>query len=157
MNNIISIEELLTHEIQETSNDLNEHLRGCYFDHIPEFCLSAKLKNPKKPKIIIKVYKECYYDERRFWRLSLVEYKRAPVMIIQNAGREGDDHYKRFIINLPLYKEMIIYLYTIVDFDQYFDIDKEESFKQVDTKKPFAELTEFRGGDLFGAFEKSDW
>ena len=35
-------------------------------------------------------------------------------MIIQNAGREGDDYCKRFITDFELYEKMIKYIETLL-------------------------------------------
>ena len=47
----------------------------------------------------ILVMREIVDDHRRFWRLAVVRLDGEPVMVIQNAGREGDDHKDRFVVS----------------------------------------------------------
>ncbi|MFC5412197.1 hypothetical protein ACFPMF_22925 [Larkinella bovis] len=97
---------------EREDNDLSV-LVGYYFNHIPE--LSSFLELDKQitadcQQVIIKYYKDHYFDNRRIWRLASVWYDQFPVMIIQNAGLEGEEHHRRFITDLPRYHQLIDYL-----------------------------------------------
>lgn len=64
-----------------------------------------------------RIDKRVYYylniDHRRYVELASIWFDGKPVMITQNAGREGDDHKERFITDLPLYMELLKYLMEI--------------------------------------------
>lgn len=102
-------------------------LFGCYFNHMPEIAddywriAAAKIKNHR---LEIRYYKDHSYDGRRIWRLASVWLDGEPFMIIQNAGREGDDHHARFITDTERYKEAVAYVKSIVppDFAELPDV-----------------------------------
>ena len=82
-----------------TSNNLNDLIVGSYshFPEIVEFNCGYWFDDYIQTDIEIRIYKNYDFDGRRFWRLQSVYYKNNPVMITQNAGREGDDHNQRYI------------------------------------------------------------
>jgi hypothetical protein len=90
---------------QEVSHDIE-----CYFDHVKEIELSLDLRYRKSPRIETRFVKHFNFDERRFWRLATVWFDGKPVIVIQNAGREGDDWSKRFITDADAYKGMLVHL-----------------------------------------------
>jgi hypothetical protein len=57
------------------------------------------------------------YDYRRYWELTTVWFDGQPVMIVQNAGREGDDYHERFITDPHAYADMVGYLRTLLPAD----------------------------------------
>lgn len=99
----------------EVSND-PYRLVVCHTSHLPEVPQLRKsncfIKNLEKqtPDFEIRYLKTFMFDERRSWLLATVWYKSLPVMIIQNAGREGEDHAARYITNSFLFKEMVMYI-----------------------------------------------
>ena len=89
-------------------------LCGFYYNHIPEvgdYVLDVLPEHNKL--VVVRVLKEHHIDARRFWRLATVWYDGVPVMVVQNAGREGDDHHARFITDVDQYTKMIGYLWSI--------------------------------------------
>lgn len=80
-------------------------LIGSYYDHVPEVAheswqyMSVDLS---KTGIEVRIHCHSNYDFRRFWRLASVWLDGSPVMVIQNAGREGDDSHKRFVTDRDL-------------------------------------------------------
>lgn len=107
--------ELYALEPKETWTDISV-LVGCYYNHVPElgdFWQYLRLENNKR--VLLKVYGHIVHDTRRFWLLAGVFFDEKPVMIIQNAGREGDDHHRRFVTHPETYFEMVKYLATIAD------------------------------------------
>jgi hypothetical protein len=144
--------DLYNREPELIDNDINI-LRGCYYNHIPEIDETMcqffdKESVAKNNRIKIKIYKDFNFDGRRFWRLASIWLDDKPVMIIQNAGREGDDHEERFITNKELYVEMIKFIQTLVpsQFDEIPDI--------VDENDDIIGLDEFYGNKLDGHFER---
>lgn len=123
-------------------------LKGYYYDFLPEIddeLYSVKPEDNKRLKI--KVLKEFDFDGRRFWRLQTLWIDDKPVMIMQNAGREGDDHRERFITNKELYKEVVNYVRELIgDNSNVFD-------DFVDENEPRNYL-EFYGNHLNGYFER---
>lgn len=89
-------------------------LTGCYYNHIPELetltNYNVQIDSKKNKRIEIRYYKDFDFDGRRFWRLASVWLDGEPVMIIQNAGREGDDHHRRFITDPDRFNEMLGYI-----------------------------------------------
>lgn len=73
-------------------------------------------------------------------------------MVIQNAGREGDDHRFKFVTNAEQYAKMVGYLVGLSP----LDMNGEDS-KLIDPEKDDIELTHFYGHYLNGNFEKSHW
>lgn len=83
-------------------------LRGCYYNHIPEAGDFAQLAD--RPRVQVRVVGYVNINGRRYWRLATVWFDDKPVMVIQNGGREGDDHSKRFVTDAALLREMADYL-----------------------------------------------
>jgi hypothetical protein len=120
-------------------------LKGFHYNHLPE--IDEELWGLKNDKIEIKYYKNHCFDGRRVWILASVWYEGKPVMIIQNAGREGDDHSKRFITDKETYIEMVNYIKTLIlpVFSEKEDVyDKEEEIEGLDS---------FYGYSLNGHFD----
>lgn len=103
---------------------LESYLIGCYYNHIKEtgipwnVCYNSEVKSITETintRIIIKVHCHFKRDFRRFWRLSSVWYRDNegilhPFMIVQNAGREGDDDFHRFITDGKYFEKACNYL-----------------------------------------------
>jgi hypothetical protein len=82
--------------------------------HVPEINFyRADPNGDRNTRVSIRVIREVNFDHRRFWRLATVWLDDQPVMVIQNAGREGDDHYDRFVTNGAAYVRMVEYLRTL--------------------------------------------
>lgn len=129
--------ELYAREPEKTDRDI-EILVGFRYNHIKEIdnldYYGTKLDTEKNDRIEIKYYKDFNFDGRRFWRLASVWFDDKPIMTIQNAGREGDDSYRRIITDAPGYgemakyiaKELIIYDLNSIDVkDDFYDADEE--------------------------------
>jgi len=84
---------------------------GCYYNHMPECDLENRhtIDSSKNSRIEIHYWKDFWYDSRRCWRLSGAYLDGEPFMIMQNAGREGDDYHARFITNADLYRQAVKY------------------------------------------------
>jgi hypothetical protein len=107
--------DLYAREPKETWTDVSA-LVGCYYNHVPELeNFWQHLKLDRNTKVTIKVYGFLREDTRRFWLLGGVFFAGGPVMIIRNAGREGDDHRSRFITHPASYYDMIKYLASLSD------------------------------------------
>lgn len=90
-------------------------LKGFYYDHIPELGLNdiGYIRHGNNTRVVIKTHVDHNFDGRRFWRMQSVWLDGQPVMITQNAGREGDDYSERFILNYAAFVNMIAYLFTL--------------------------------------------
>lgn len=136
--------ELYKMESLRTETDIAP-LFGCYFNHMPEIVddywriAATEVKNER---LEIRYYKDHSYDGRRIWRLASVWFDNKPFMVIQNAGREGDDHAARFITDVGLYKQAATYVKSIVppDFKELPDV--------VSADEDVPTLTEFYGDSL---------
>lgn len=89
-------------------------LIGFYYNHIPEVTgLLSKSSDDLKgigDKIEVRTIKIHWFDHRRFWRIATVWHEDKAVMVIQNAGREGDDFSRRYITDRQNFDRMIKYL-----------------------------------------------
>ncbi len=83
--------------------------------------------------IVIKTLAYKDFDGRRIWELRTIWFSGFPIMIIQNAGREGEDHTKRYITDVDIYHNMLEYLQHIapprVDPENDDIIDPEEDIE----------------------------
>jgi hypothetical protein len=126
-------------------------LAGCYYTHIPE--LETELQRCSygnimltQTRVSVKTVKYHSYDGRRIWHLATVWLDDKPVMVIQNAGREGDDHAARFVTDLDAYREMVAYLRSIIP------IEWDET-EVMDRMQDNPALTRFYDQSLDGYFE----
>lgn len=114
-------QELYDAQYIETWTGVNvlDLLQGCYFNHIPEISEFARFENVDLPRIWVHIHGYLQVDYRRFHRLASVWYKGKPVMVIQNAGREGDDHKKRWVTDEATYLEMIGYILSLLPITKF--------------------------------------
>lgn len=140
---------LYTYPSESETTDLSS-LRGCYYDHIRECELSDyfDFESIKQDRVEIKFLKNHNFDYRRIWRLATVWFDDKPVMVIQNAGREGDDHRARFITDAPRFNDMCDYIKALCT------IKCEVQRDVVDATVDIENLTCFYGNELSGYFER---
>lgn len=132
----------------ESRNHWVNTLNGFYYSHVPE--LSAEHLPAEDPgkRVELRCYKDWCFDDRRTWRLASVWFDGKPFMVIQNAGREGDDHYKRFVTDEETYVATVTYLKTLCP----AAVTKVEDV--VGPNDEVVGLTEFYGNSLDGHFER---
>lgn len=137
------IYELTPIKIEKNTYSLN---RFCDF-HIPELN-SLSINNKMNEHVEIKFYADYSFDVRRYWELTSIWYKNKPVMIAQNAGREGSDHIRRFITDSKAYFEMVDYLSTLCkNYNAYAN-------QIINGDKDINELTEFYSNSLEDFYDK---
>lgn len=87
----------------------------------------------KQDRIKVKYIKDICYDGRRVWILATVWFDEKPVMIVQNAGREGRDFEARFITDAPLYKQMLQFIESLIELEEPLEdvIDPNEDRKDL--------------------------
>lgn len=138
---------LYSYPSQSEDHDFNI-LKGCYYDFVPEIIDNwyNNMIIPEDCKITIKHIKEHHFDHKRFWRLSTVWFNNVPIMVIQNAGRIGDDHAKRFITDEISYLEMVMYIKTLIPIEKMQITDVYNINDDLN-------LTEFYGNRLDGYFD----
>ncbi len=120
-------------------------LVGFHYNHVPEIeNLWPHLKLDKNDRVTIRVYGYRREDVRRFWLLAGVFLDNQPVMIIQNAGREGDDHCRRFITDRSRYMDMWLYLSSLYDGPRKAPPPSDE----VAVDQDISQLTDFYGMNL---------
>lgn len=125
-------------------------LKGCYYNHIPEANLEWDMPYEEVfPDIQVRVIKDFDFDGRRFWRLATVWFENKPVMVIQNAGREGDDHEARFITDSETFSRMCRYIERLSNKEQVVERDVYKEDQEIGAK-----LTTFYGNTLNGHFER---
>jgi len=136
---------------EKIDNNINI-LHGCYYNFVPEvrgFDFCQDIPSSAAVQLEIHYYKDFDFDGRRYWRLAAVKYNGTFVMIIQNAGREGDDWAERFITNVEAYIDMIGHIQSLVPTGR---VDMVEDFIDVDVD--IKTLDEFYGNKLDGFFER---
>lgn len=142
--------DLYSRTPQYETHELSAIHNYCY-SHIPEINTYVGVMDEiydHDEKVQIKVLKEFDFDHRTFWRLATVWFEGNPVMIIRNAGREGDDHKSRFVTDPDQYKLMVKYINTLIP----PDFNKIEGV--VDATQEIDKLDDFYDNSLNGYFER---
>lgn len=87
-------------------------LFGCYYEHLPEMGNRPMAWGgpDDNERVEVRFHYERWEDSRRFWAVASVWLDDRPFMLVQNAGREGDDHAKRFVTNRIAYADAVGYL-----------------------------------------------
>jgi hypothetical protein len=128
------------------SKEDTRKLVGCYYNHIPElleYNNDHSLDGLYDDGLIVKTIAHFQMDGRRYWNLSMVYFGIIPIMLVQNAGREGDDHAHRFIFNVEKYKEIM------ECYGNGHDITVNDDTTIVgDLEQPFRIYTDFYGNDI---------
>ena len=97
-------------------------------------------------RVELRFYEDHNVDYRRNWVLASVWFVKSrdsidrPFMIVQNAGREGDDWFRRIITDVETYKDAARYLKSLCMPLQEFD---ELSTDVVDADAEVQNLTAF--------------
>lgn len=116
-------------------------LVGCYFNHLPEAGDSWEYNIPADADLSTLEWHEfgsIYIDHRRYHSLAGIKFRGEWVMIITNAGREGDDHSERFVLN----PDLITNLATTID-----PVRAPSGIVDLDTDLP--SMTVFYGRNIF--------
>lgn len=143
---MITAKEVYALPYESETNELWS-LKGCYYDFLPEIDDSLYSVNPEEnTRLKIKVLKDFDFDGRRFWRLQTLWFDDKPVMIMQNAGREGDDHRERFVTNKQLYLEVVEYVRKLIG-------QEERVTDYIDENEKYDYLN-FYSNHLHGKFER---
>lgn len=98
-------------------------------------------------RVTLKVLKDFCFDGRRTWSLFTVWLDGNPVMIVQRAGREGDDHIKRFITDSARYDEMVAYLNSLLP------VNENDPQPFINLHEEREDLDSFYNHELNGKFE----
>lgn len=130
-------------------------LVGCYYNHLngsglTDWQLQTCIAD--SPRLEVRTVKYFDFDGRRYWKLATVWFDGQPVMITQNAGREGDDHAERFITDERMFHEMCSHIASMVTPDEatklpVFDPDQDMGRTLID----------FYGNSLDGHFERYNY
>lgn len=128
---------------QSDSTDLEQLVGWGESPFLPELGYIELPEEHNNQAIIIKTYANECSDGIRVWVLRSVWYKGYPIMITQQAGRDGKDYKKRFITNKQLYNEMLQYIQSLAP--PKLDPDSEDL-----VEPDFAgySVDQFYGGDL---------
>lgn len=158
VNNMTPCELLNRCEVKDTTKDFSVLIAPGY-NHIPELISNVsdrrydnfwdmynQIQYEKDDFIEIRYFANKWFDSRRCWQLGTVMFKGIPVMIFQNAGREGDDFSRRFIISETKYLDMIEYMESLYVFNKHNIPESDIIMDIYYTEMP--ELTEFYGHKL---------
>ena len=139
-------QELYEMEPQEISHRPCE-LAGCYYNHIKESGIDGYELgwDVETDRLEIRIIKHHNFDHRRFWRLATVWFDGKPVMVIQNAGRDGDDFRRRIITDADSFRAMCSHIASLKPVTDIEDV--------VDPQSDVDGLTDFYGNHLGGMFE----
>ena len=106
----MNFKELLDYPVEKVETDCRV-LFGHYYNHVDgldRWSLKDDFEN--QDKIKIHYLKDFCFDGRRVWKLYYVTFEDDVVMFCKNAGREGDDHHGKAILNTDLYFSMLGYI-----------------------------------------------
>jgi len=139
--------------VQEVSHSPSL-LAGCYFDHLRGSRIDpteVQFYSKDSDRLEIKIHKYFEFDYRpRYWRLMSVWFDGKPIMICQNAGREGDDWEERFITDKQGFIEMVTHIKTLLNTPMD---DKIEDVVDPDAQLG-RKLIAFYGNKIDGYFQR---
>lgn len=103
--------------LPSTPVDLKENLftlKGSWvpeIDHlVPDYDPKVAADIDEEGRMCIKTVIFENIDCERYVQMCTVWFDDRPVLIVQEAGRSGRDHFNRWIVDLSCYSEMLIYL-----------------------------------------------
>ncbi len=142
-------------------------LIGGYKRHMPELPLVAGVHIEESPQIETRVVKHHAFDDRRIWQLATVWYKKKPVMVVQNGGREGDDFACRYVTDSYWFAEMRNHLAREIarmlkdnnraaPAELVVELD-HAAVATINEAMPIKELTFFQGWDFRDEFPKAKY
>ena len=53
------------------------------------------------------------FDGRRIWLLASIHFRGRAALIVQRAGREGDDHHERIVVDAQAYVDLVRYAWSL--------------------------------------------
>lgn len=106
-----------------------------HIDELDSFCNYEANERVEVKEII-----SYCFDGRRVWDLSTIWFDGNPVMVIQEAGREGEDHVADYVTDKERYREMIQYLRSLEE--------EEDNYSFLEPNKDEPNLTSFYGHEL---------
>lgn len=133
----VGAEHLIGFYVHHWSDDLSEEERG-----------AIQYEGVDTSKIVVKTVKYFCYDGRRIWQLRTVWFEGVPFMVVQNAGREGDDHSARFITDGETYLKAVDYIKDQVK------ASNEVVIEVINPNEDLPVLTRFYGQSLDEPFER---
>lgn len=135
--------ELLRRKVEYTTNDPYRLFKHIDIDEwsVDDDAIEAE------GLVRIDWFKDFCFDGRRSWSLGAVYFKGDAVMILQSAGREGDDYTNEYIINKDGQKELCAYIRSKTK------IETEDSIHSYGMDEDILCLTSFYSNDLDGPFE----
>lgn len=101
-------------------------------DWFPEISVTSNLGTDvleeleKEGRLKVKCLVDFYIDYRRYAAMHTVWFDELPVFIVQNAGREGDDHFNRWVTDLPRYLQLLGYLQSKIPLEIRFEATDPE-------------------------------
>lgn len=105
-------------------------LRDDWFLEIPDVNnrISDVLEElEKEGRLKVKCLVDVYIDYRRYAAMHTVWFDELPVFVVQNAGREGNDHFNRWVTDLPRYVQLLNYLQSKIPLEGYSEaVDPEK-------------------------------
>ena len=135
---------------QRVSNQVR-NLAGYHYNHVPEVAKDffTQAYTISLNRVEIRFLKDWCFDGSRVWQLATVWFDGDPVMIIQNAGHEGDDYTNRFITHVGNFIKMCAHIRGLLP------VESSEFINDlVDADQQIEELTNFYGYNLDGHFDR---
>lgn len=101
--------ELLAMTPDRISNEFDREV----IRHMPEINERNLPWDFRSNRFEILYYRDHCFDGRRTWTLASAWFDGVPFMITQNAGREGDDHERRFLVAPGTYQLATSYVLSL--------------------------------------------
>lgn len=134
--------------VESVETDLSG-LIGCYYNHVKESGVEAFVEGAEG--VEVRVIKHFNFDFRRYWRLATVWFEDKPVMVIQNAGREGDDFSRRVITDQAAFRDLCKYVASLAG------VDEPEETEVLAPDADLDQWDEFYGNSLNGHFKRNQY
>lgn len=146
--------QLFALPVERVDKDLT-HLFGYYYNHLPEAGDKDEIRNwipnVKQGRAEIRFIKDFCFDGRRVWQLAVVCFDGKPAMITQNAGREGDDHARRFITDRDGVLALAGYINSLRPVEM---IREDDNSRLIGLDQDYAFLDEFYDQKLCDPFRR---
>jgi len=128
---------------KQTTHEL-EILAGHLYNHLPEAGDPASWAFLISTEVEIRTLGYRNFDGSRIWHLATVWFQGKPVMVIQNAGRDGDDHVRRYVTDTRGLRMLAGHVKALA----FLEVLENDDMRVIEEDEEASELSHFYGEDL---------